>query len=219
MEIIDMKQGHFYFISDEFFTRFDPNGLLMRNKEGNRSRPCYFVFPDKTEPEIFWCVPISSKVEKYEGIVQKKLEKQERNGNDHPSCDTIRFGNVLGQKRAFLIQNIFPISAQYIDATYIDRNTQKPVTISRKTERDIYLKAKKILRLVWRGYENLVFSDVLSIRAALIQESQREIPFEKRIPMKDRFAMAKETAAQRDTERAGSAPTPKPPKKDDPSLE
>ena len=164
MEIIDMKQGHFYFISDEFFTRFDPNGLLMRNKEGNRSRPCYFVFPDKTEPEIFWCVPISSKVEKYEGIVQKKLEKQERNGNDHPSCDTIRFGNVLGQKRAFLIQNIFPISAQYIDATYIDRNTQKPVTISRKTERDIYLKAKKILRLVWRGYENLVFSDVLSIR-------------------------------------------------------
>ena len=39
------------------------------------------------------------------------------------------------------------------------------------------------------------------------------------LPMKDRFAMAKETAAQRDTERAGSAPTPKPPKKDDPSLE
>ena len=48
--------------------------------------------------------------------------------------------------------------------------------------------------------------------------SQGSAP-EKRIPMKDRFAMAKETAAQRDTERAGSAPTPKPPKKDDPSLE
>ena len=40
-----------------------------------------------------------------------------------------------------------------------------------------------------------------------------------RVPMKDRFAMAKEAAAQRNADRAASAPTPRPPKKDDPSLE
>ena len=60
-----------------------------------------------------------------------KLMQNKKNGNKRPcfialtdpKCDTIRFGEVLGKKRAFLIQNIFPVSKRYIESAYVDKNT------------------------------------------------------------------------------------------------
>ena len=48
-----MKQGNFLFIKDEFFNKHDPDGQLMKNKEGKHNRPCFYAFPDKTYPDIF----------------------------------------------------------------------------------------------------------------------------------------------------------------------
>lgn len=139
-----MTQGHFYFISDEFYKKHDPNNQLMKNKEGIHDRPCFYAFPDTKNINILWCVPISSQIEKFEKIVKNKLDKQAARGIKIPKCNTIRFGNVMGQKRAFLIQNMFPITANYITATYIDRNTKNPVTVDPKTEKDILVNAKDI---------------------------------------------------------------------------
>ena len=124
-----MKQCSFFFITDEFFTRHNPDGHLMKNKEGDHNRPCFYAFPDNREPAIYWCIPISSRIEKYERIVANKIAKQIEKGHKTPKCNTIRFGKVLGQKRAFLIQNMFPVTAKYISGIYIDKNTQSPVTI------------------------------------------------------------------------------------------
>ncbi len=155
-----MKQGTFFFITDEFFTRHNPDGNLMKNKEGVHDRPCFYAFPDNKEPKIYWCVPISSRTEKYERIAETKIAKQIEKGYKAPKCNTIRFGEVLGQKRAFLIQNMFPVTAKYISGIYIDKNTQTPVTIPPATEKDIVKNARDILKLVLRGYSNLVFSDI-----------------------------------------------------------
>ena len=165
-----MRQGTFFFITDDFFTRYNPDGHLMKNKEGHHDRPCFYAFPDNAEPNIYWCIPISSRTEKYERIAENKIAKQIEKGYKAPKCNTIRFGEVLGQKRAFLIQNMFPITAKYISNVYIDKNTQSPVTIPPATEKDIVKNAKDILKLVFRGYSNLVFSDIQKIYADLTEE-------------------------------------------------
>ena len=170
-----MIQGTFFFITDDFFIKHDPEGTLMKNKEGKHHRPCFYAFPDKKEPNIFWCVPISSQVGKYEKIVQNKISKQIAKGYKTPKCNTIRFGEVLGQKRAFLIQNIFPVTVSYVSNIYIDKNSHNPVTIAPTTEKDITTNAKDILKLVFRGYDKLVFSDIQKIYNNLIEEIRNDI--------------------------------------------
>lgn len=169
-----MKQGTFFFIEDAFFARHDPDGRLMRNKEGGHNRPCFYAFPDRKDENIFWCVPISSQVEKFEKIVQNKISRQAAKGYKSPKCNTIRFGEVLGQKRAFLIQNMFPVTAAYISATYIDKNSHRPVTIAPATEKDIIANARDILKLVFRGYRDFVFSDIQKTYLDLVAELHPE---------------------------------------------
>ena len=169
-----MKQGTFFFISDDFFSKHDPDGRLMKNKEGFHDRPCFYAFSDTKIPDIMWCVPISSQIDKFERIAKRKIAKQIERGNKNPKCNTIRFGNVLGQKRAFLIQNMFPVAATYVTGTYIDKNTGTPVKIDRATEKDVATNARDILKLVFRGYNNLVFSDIQKTYADLTAELQPE---------------------------------------------
>lgn len=165
-----MTHGNFYFISDRFFEKYNTNGTLMKNKEGLHARPCFYAFPDTKIPNIMWCIPISSQVEKYENIVCRKLQKQINKGIAKPICNTIVFGNVLGQKRVFLIQNIFPVTEKYIENIYIDRNTQNPVSISPKDERIIKKYAKDVLKAVFHGHSFLVFTDIQNIYEKLSAE-------------------------------------------------
>ena len=64
------------------------------------------------------------------------------NGN----FDSIRFGYVNGQERAFLIQNMCPVLPQYIKNEYLDKKSE-PVRISGDLEKEIISKAKKVLAL------------------------------------------------------------------------
>jgi hypothetical protein len=141
----------------------------MQNKEiinGIRhDRPCFYAFPDSKYEKLFWCVPISSKVEKYQDVFDKKIQK-------YGKCNTIRFGDVMGQKRAFLIQNMFPITKDYIADVYIDRNTNKEVTIEPKISKDIQTNAREVLKLNSRGIP-VIFPDVQKIKTALIQQLEK----------------------------------------------
>ena len=136
-----MEQGQFCFIVDEFYTVHDKEHKLMKNKESldgkEHGRPCFYAFSDKKNPSILWCVPISSQVDKYTRIYNHKLDKQKEKGVKTPKCNTIRFGEVMGVKKAFLIQNMFPIIDKYIGEIYINRLTQEAVRIPQNTERDI----------------------------------------------------------------------------------
>lgn len=171
-----MTNGKFYFISDDFYTKYDPNKLLMQNKESlngvSANRQCFFAFKDNKHKNILWCIPISSKIDKYSEIYDKKIEKLKSKGKE-PICKTIRFGNVMGQKRAFLIQNMFPITIDYIESKYIDKNTKKEVTIEPYLKKDIIKNAKDVLKTHFNGY-NIIFGDIKNIYNLLIQELSLE---------------------------------------------
>ena len=93
-----MQTGKLYFIKDEFYERFKNCGLL-ENKEiingKQHSRPCCYLFKyEKLNDDIFWMVPISSKVDKYIKIYNKSIEK-------YNMCDNISFCYILGEKEQY----------------------------------------------------------------------------------------------------------------------
>ena len=71
---MQIEEGKFYFIKDDFFELFS-NYDLMTNKENGIKRPCYLCFKDNIDEDIIWFIPISHKVEKYRAIYEKKRKK------------------------------------------------------------------------------------------------------------------------------------------------
>ena len=169
-----MEQGQFCFITDEFYSIYDKERKLMQSKESvdgrEHKRPCFYAFADRKNPLILWCVPISSQIDKYMRIYNHKLSRQREKGLIKPKCNTIRFGEVMGANKAFLIQNMFPIIEKYISEIYINKQTNKAVRIPQNTELDIIHYAEEVLRLVRSGNTNLVFSDIVKTYNNLIEE-------------------------------------------------
>ena len=125
----------------------------MGNKEedsnGKHGRPCFYCF--KAE-DYFWMIPISSKVEKYQRLYDEKVIK-------YPNYDGIRFGYVNGQRRAFLLQNICPVTSKYIDCEYKIENNTQSVSINPNLSRELNGIARKIIRLYKRGTK-IVLTDL-----------------------------------------------------------
>lgn len=181
-----MEPKHFYFISDDLFNKFPQEKFLMQNKQERHARPCFFVFADPEHSDLLWCVPISSQVNKYNAIIKNKFAQLQQKGIHYPKCSTIRFAKVLGHSSAFLIQNMFPVTKQYVLEEYLDTKTHQPVTISQASANDICINAKNVLQLVSKGHHNLVYVDILKMRQTLLAELEqhKELaqPQEKRHP-------------------------------------
>jgi len=156
-----MEQGHFYFLKDEYFKDF-PDENIQRNHEvidGQlHDKPCFCAI--KGVGEIFWLIPISSQTLKYHKLERKKIEKYNK-------CDTLKFGNVLGYGKAFLIQNMIPVTDKYIKGEYLDRNNN-PVRVEGDFERMLIKTAMIVLAKQRKGI-NLIFPDVLTIEGHLIE--------------------------------------------------
>ena len=103
-----MKKTGFYIIKDDFFAEVnDP--YLKGNKEQNR--PHYYCFED-SENGIYWMIPLSSRIDKYQRIIDKRLAAGK-------PCDTLYIVELdNNRKNVFLIQDIFPITADYIEREY-----------------------------------------------------------------------------------------------------
>lgn len=154
----DLIEGIFYFVADAYFERFnDPR--LMPNKGVGHKRPCFYAFLDK-KTGLYWMIPISSKVEKYRNIAAGKIQR-------YGYCNTIVFGEVLGQERAFLIQNMFPVTADYIDSQYIDSRSGNPVRVANALSSLVMRNAHTVLTRQRYGGK-LIFPDVLEIERQLL---------------------------------------------------
>lgn len=156
--------GDFYFMKDKFYSDF-PNCGLMPNKESTSqntgNRPCFFAFQDKENKQIFWFVPISSKSdEKYKRIYDKNIEKYGR-------CDFLDFGIVLGTRATFLIQNIFPVTKDYIDSRYVVDGVV--VKTDNVTTHRVIQKANDVLEKSKRGIK-LAFTDIDKIYSSLLEQ-------------------------------------------------
>ena len=156
--------GFFYFIKDEFFEIVD-DPELMQNKENGNKRPCYYCFKSKKYDNIIWFIPVSTKIEKYQRVYNNKIQKQIKLGKK-PSIDTIVFGNVANIYSAFLIQNMFPVTKEYVDAQYIKNKVA--IRLSNKLQTEIIYKANKVLNLYNHGMKNIIFPNIDKILKQLL---------------------------------------------------
>ena len=65
-----MKKTGFYIIRDKFFEEMQ-DLFLKGNKDGNR--PHYYCMEDVTTG-IYWMIPLSSRIDKYKRIIEKKAK-------------------------------------------------------------------------------------------------------------------------------------------------
>ena len=152
-----VQTGYIYHIKDEFFDKIDDKSL-MTNHENGHARPTYFTIKDK---DILWFIPLSSKVEKYKKIVDKKMKRYGR-------CDTILIREVLGKDAAILLQNAFPTLEKYIDHPHLLENG-KPAKVVETLKEEILQNFEYLLKLKSKGV-NLFFTDIDKIKEKLIEK-------------------------------------------------
>ena len=75
---MEIQTGYLYHIKDEFFNKINDKGL-MTNHENGHARPTYFTIKAN---DILWFIPLSSKVAKYQNIINHKINKY---GNAGPN--------------------------------------------------------------------------------------------------------------------------------------
>lgn len=171
-----MLQGQFCFIKDDFFQKYDGFGNLMQNKHlangGPGGRPCFFVFDDSQVDAIKWCIPLSSQIEKYEGLREHKLSRLRAQGVKNPVCREICFGKVLHRDQAFLVQSMFPVTEKYIDGYWMD-GAGNYVTLNPKTASFIVNAAQMQLKRHSKG-NKCFWADIDGIKRSLIQELMQE---------------------------------------------
>ncbi|MCM1212461.1 MAG: hypothetical protein NC318_12755 [Blautia sp.] len=156
---MDIQQGYSYHIKDEFFNMVQDK-YLMSNKENGSYRPHFYAIQDKKNQELYWMIPISSQVEKYKVIVEKKKRK-------YGKCNTIIIGKFAGKENAFLIQNAFPVIAKFFDHIHTVEN--KPVIVHKGLHRTLAENLMEVLALYNHGI-NLIYVDIAKIKAAMEQE-------------------------------------------------
>ena len=146
-----VQTGYLYHIKDDFFDRINNKGLMI-NHENGHSRPSYLAIKDD---DILWFIPLSTKIEKYKTIIDKKEKK-------YGTCKTI-----LIKKIAILIQNAFPTLEKYIQSRHtIDG---KFIKISSAVEKEIIDDFEYMLSLKSSGL-NLFFTDIDYIKNLMIEE-------------------------------------------------
>ena len=135
-----MKKTGFYIIKDKFFEDM-PDPYLKGNKAGNR--PHYYCFED-INTGIYWMIPLSSRIDKYKGIVEKKAKAGK-------PCDIIHIVKLDDSREsAFLIQDMFPITEEYIEREYTIGGNHLMLT-SEHTANEIEQKARKVMGMLKRG--------------------------------------------------------------------
>ena len=158
----DKLDGESNSIANQYFIDFPDDKLTQNKEEINgkpHDRPCFYAFKDEGT-DLYWMIPFSSQVKKFKVYYNSKIAR-------YGKCDTIAFGEVLGFKKAFLIQNMCPITEKYIKNEYIDARASIPVKIDGRFEAELICKAKRVLALQRKGI-NLIFPDVLKIERELL---------------------------------------------------
>ena len=160
---MQIEDGKFYFISDEFMQKYGAKYKLMTNKETGTKRPCYFCFKDTENENIVWFVPISRQVDKYKKIYEVKKQKMNREPLNFV------FGRVRNSDSVFLIQNMFPTLEKYILEKYTISKTAD-VTIFDDIKIEILTKARNMLSLAKTRNIHIAFSDLIAFKEELLDE-------------------------------------------------
>jgi hypothetical protein len=156
-----MVSRGFYKIKDAFFNDF-PDDYLKTNN--NENRPCYFCFIDMSTG-LSWMIPMSKQIDKYKALIKKRCELKK-------PCDIVHVARLdNGKESVFLIQDMFPITDEYVSGDYTFNGTLLRVT-SDALASTIEHKARTILGLIRKGIRlQAIQPDVLRIERELLNKS------------------------------------------------
>ena len=153
---MEVKTGYLYHIKDEYFNVVNDDSL-MQNHERGKKRPTYFTIKDN---DMLWFIPISSKVDKYQKIIDKKIEK-------YGFCNTIIIRKLADEDAAILLQNAFPTLEKYID--HVHTIDGVPFQVPTDLQHEIRSMFKNMLALKKRG-ANLFFTDIDRLKEKMLEE-------------------------------------------------
>lgn len=151
-----VQTGYLYHIKDDFFDIVNDDNL-MQNHEKGKKRPTYFTIKDN---DILCFIPISSKIDKYKKIIDKKIEK-------YGFCNTILIEKIFDEESAILLQNAFPTLEKYID--HVHTIDGKPARVPEKLEQIIYDNFKELMKLNTRGIK-VFFTDIDKMKEQMLEE-------------------------------------------------
>jgi len=153
---MQVQTGYIYHIKDEFFDKINDKGLMI-NHENGRSRPTYFTIKDK---DILWFIPLSSKISKYQPIIDKKINKYGR-------CKSIMIREIANEKSVILLQNAFPTLEKYIDHPHVING--EPLKVIDTLKDEILENFKYLMAMKNQGI-NLFFTDIDKIKERMLEE-------------------------------------------------
>ena len=153
---MEIKTGYLYHIKDEYFDVVNDDSL-MQNREKGKKRPTYFTIKDK---EILWFIPISSKIDKYQKIIDKKVDR-------YGVCNTIIIRKIADSDAAILLQNAFPTLEKYID--HVHTVDGVPLSVPTDLQNEIKRLFKNMIGLKKRG-TNLFFTDIDTLKQKMLDE-------------------------------------------------
>ena len=162
MKESDIKPGFVYHIKDTYFETVNDD-KLMRNREGGAYRPTYYCLKDE-KTGLLWVVPMSRRAEKYEGFIQKDIDR-------YGECLKIVIGEYTGINAVFLLQNMFPILPKYIDHIHMVKQTSIAVDV--RLQRTIDRNFRELLRLHRRGIK-IIFTDITRLEKLMMDELASE---------------------------------------------
>lgn len=160
------QAGYVYHIKDAYFEKVKDD-KLMQNKEGGTFRPTFYCYRD-VKTGLLWMVPLSSRVHKYQAIYDKQMAK-------YGNCLMIVIGDFAGEKAAFLLQNMFPVTESYLD--HVHTRNGNPVVVNHAVRRQIEINMKQIFRLRKRG-RKMVFPDIDRLEKLMLEECKAELKAE-----------------------------------------
>ncbi len=155
-----VKTGYLYHIKDEYFDIVNDDNL-MQNHERRKKRPTYFTIKDR---DILWFIPISSKIDKYKEIINKKTKK-------YGFCNTIIIRKIAGNETAILLQNAFPTLEKYIDHMHTVNGI--PLKVSKELQFEIKSLFKNMIGLKKLG-TNLFFTDIDKLKEKMLEEIKKD---------------------------------------------
>ena len=115
---------------------------------------------------------ISDKYIKYLRQFDSKIYDNKKLKSRNRPVYNFVFGNVLGKKAVFLIQNIFPTTEKYIEEKYT--NSNKDVEIPTVVKDEIIRISLRVVKLAEVG-TNIPFYDIIEMKNILLENKNAQV--------------------------------------------
>lgn len=164
----NIQEHHMYVIDDKYFDRFkDPE--MMWNKE--EKRPYYYALKVKNQEDLYFLVPATSQVEKYQRIMKSRTANDKRN-------DLFHILKIGGRDNVLLLNKMIPVPAKYIKRAYTMNNIPLKVVRNQDIE-EVNRKAKRIVNLTKSDQKIPYQPDIKKLLSEISKDLQQEKPISK----------------------------------------